>query len=465
MLMSFRAHESKLDRRSLLKGAVIAGTAVALPAEAVRSTLTAPAAEASTSRAPSRANVPPAALHPGKGRRPATWPALEPYGLADTREDLWPRDDNSFILPLELRPQDEARGQVWIRDLYVNCFTVGGRPLYVASGTTRAEGLDVAQPWNDGLFVWTAPALKGPWKLVDTTKIRPDAQKGKVWSPEFVGENTPDRTVVAPWQEYWSDAKFPKRGEVWAPEIQYFRGRWYIVACMGDHSKKVGSFLLVSDGGVEGPYRVAKGNLEKPFGDAVAGGPAVAVPGEYYHIDGSMFTEGDSAWLVLHNNLYAPFTDDMEDITPTTALPAFAQQAYSPEPYLEGAFAFAYGGKYYLVQAAWDRTSVEADGEVRQGYDTAAAGRVQYQYDLIAAVADHLEGPYSERWTLGVGCGGNNLFVDASGDLWATFFRNPAAGYWSNASRTADAAVPGVVRLEWTGPASNRIYVQRRTDA
>ncbi|MFF5993098.1 hypothetical protein, partial [Prauserella flavalba] len=31
-------------------------------------------------------------------RYPSNWPDLEPYGLADTRLDLWPRDDNSFIL-------------------------------------------------------------------------------------------------------------------------------------------------------------------------------------------------------------------------------------------------------------------------------------------------------------------------------------------------------------------------------
>jgi hypothetical protein len=47
--------------------------------------------------------------------------------------------------------------------------------------------------------------------------------------------------------------------------------------------------------------------------------------------------------------------------------------------------------------------------------------------------------------------------------LWATFFRNPNAGYWSDPSRVAEAAVPGVVRVEWTGPEGSRLYVQRRT--
>ncbi|MHA4820445.1 glycoside hydrolase family protein, partial [Streptomyces aculeolatus] len=252
-------------------------------------------------------------------------------GLADTRADLWPRDDNSFVLPLELRPRDEDLGRVWMRDTYVNCFEVDGRPLYVATGTTRVPGLETASPWNDGIFVWTARSLRGPWRLADTTGIRPDAEKGKVWSPEFAGENRPGRTVVAPWQEYWHDEMFGKRANAWAPEVHHFGGRWYIVACMGDHSRLVGSFMLVSEGGVEGPYRLVEGNLDKPFGDPVKGGPSFIEPGAYHHIDGSLYGEGDDAWLVLHNDLYAKFRDDMEDIVPATDLPRFEQQRYSPE--------------------------------------------------------------------------------------------------------------------------------------
>ncbi|WP_406673158.1 hypothetical protein WBK31_23765 [Nonomuraea sp. N2-4H] len=284
------------------------------------------------------------------------------------------------------RPRDRELGRVWMRDTYVNCFIVRGRPLYVATGTTRVPGLQAAGPWNDGIFVWTAPSLRGPWRLVDTTRIRPGAEKGKVWSPEFVNENREGRTVVAPWQEYWSDERFGKRGQVWAPEVHCFRGKWYIVACMGDHSRKVGSFLLVSEGGIEGPYRLAEGNLDKPFGESFIGGPDFIEPGAYHHIDGS----------------------------------------------------------------------------TRHAYDPPGPGRTQYQYDAVVAVADRFEGPYSKRWTLGVGAGHNNLFRDHAGRLWATFFRNPNAGYWADPSRTGDAAVPGVVRLEWTGPRGDRLYVQRR---
>ncbi|TQL70647.1 glycosyl hydrolase family 43 [Nocardioides albertanoniae] len=440
----------RVERRSVLAGLAAGAIGASGPLAGSVAGAATSAATAATEAAQAR-------------RHPPSWPDLEPYGLADTRPDLWPRDDNSFILPLELRPRDEERGQVWIRDTYVNCFVVDGRPLYVATGTSRVPELDKAAPWNDGIFVWVAPSLRGPWRLVDTTGIRPDAEKGKVWSPEFTAENRPGRTVVAPWQEYWYDDRFGKRGQVWAPELHLHRGTWYIVACMGDHSRKVGSFMLVSEGGIEGPYRLVEGSLEKPFGDPVPGGPSFVEPGAYHHIDGGLFAEDGDAWLVLHNDHYARFRDDMEDIVPTTNLPAFRQTAYSPEPYLEGAQVFEHEGRYYLLHAAWDRSSTDADGGTRYAYDPPGPGRTQYQYDAILAVADSFEGPYSRRWTAGVGAGHNNIFRDRAGSLWATFFRNPNAGYWADPARIADAAVPGVVRLERAGVDGSRLYVQRRT--
>lgn len=400
-----------------------------------------------------------AAAPPSPGPFPDAWPDPRPYGAADGRPELWLRDDNSFVLDLELRPQDAELGRVWIRDTYVNRFDVDGRSVYVATGTTRAAGRPNAGPWNDGIYLWTAPALRGPWTLVDTTGLRPEQTKGKVWSPELVDENTPGRTVVAPWQEYWTDdGQFGKRGNVWAPEVHRFRDTWYIVACMGDHSTKVGSFLLVSEGGLEGPYRLARGNVAKPFGEPFVGGPGWIAPGAYHHIDGSMFVEDDDAWLVLHNDLYARFTDDMEDITTPTDLPAFRQTPYTPEPYLEGAYVQKYRGRYYLMHAVWACRTRDGD---EPAWSYLAGTGPKDQYDAVVAVADRFEGPYSERYTAGVGAGHNNMFVDEHGDAWATFFRNPANGYWADPARVADGAVAGVVRLEWTGPHSRRLNVAR----
>ncbi|MBR7744682.1 family 43 glycosylhydrolase [Phycicoccus sp. BSK3Z-2] len=437
-------HRSTPGRRALLAGAGAGTLGLAL--------------SPTTALAATRAGrgVPP----PHAARWPEPWPALEPYGTADTRTELWPREDNSFVLPLELRPRDEELGRVWMRDTFVDHFVVGGRSVYVCTGTSRVPSLDRAAPWNDGLFVWTAPSLRGPWSLVDTTGIRPGAEKGKVWSPEFVDENTPGRVVVAPWQEYWYDERFGKRGQVWAPEVHRFDDTWFIVACMGDHSRKVGSFMLRSEGGIEGPYRLVEGNHDKPFGDPFVGGPTFIEAGAYHHIDGSMYHEDGNAWLVLHNHLYARFRDDMEDIVPSTGLPEFQEQPYTPEPYIEGAYVFPKGGKYYLVGAVWDRTWT-VDGERVYRYDDPGPGREQLHYDMVLAVADSFEGPYSPRWTAGVGAGHNNLFEDRSGQVWATYFLNPNAGYWSDPERIDDAAVAGVVRMEWTGPGDDRLYVAR----
>lgn len=385
---------------------------------------------------------------------PASWPVPMPYGTADGRSELMPGPDNSKILDLELRPQDAELGRVWMRDTYVNRFEVDGETLYVATGTTKAEGLDRAAPWNDGIYIWTAPSLDGPWKLVDTTSFRPEQPKGKVWSPEFVGENTTDRVVVADWQTYRNpDDPATRAGEVWAPEVHYIDGKWYIVACMGDRAKLTGSFMLVSDDGPEGPYRNIQGSVGDPLGE-----PVRPTNPQYYHIDGGLFDDGDATYLVLHNDLYAKMTADMEDLETPTNLPRFTQTKYAPEPYLEGATVTKHDGKYYLMHAVWAN---------RSGTDEASAWSylpntgVKDQYDAIVAVSDSFGGPYSARYTAGVGAGHNNMFIDEDGTVWATFFRNPAFGYWATPERTDDAAVAGIVRMEESGPLGDILTVAR----
>ncbi|PFG30066.1 family 43 glycosylhydrolase [Paramicrobacterium agarici] len=385
---------------------------------------------------------------------PESWPQPMPYGAADDRSELMPRDDNSMVLDLELRPQDEELGRVWMRDTYVNRFEVDGETMYVATGTTKPAELDKAAPWNDGIYMWTAPALDGPWTLVDTTGIRPDEQKGKVWSPEFVDENSAGRVVVADWQAYQHPDDPEKRaGNAWAPEVQYIDGKWYIVATMGDQSTLTGSFMLVSEGGPEGPYRNIEASIEHPLGD-----PVRASNPQYYHIDGGLFHEGDDTYLVLHNDLYSKLTPDMENLEHPTNLPEFQQRAYEPEPYLEGASVTKVGDKYYLMHAAWSFRS--GTGEDAVCSYLPGSGQ-KYQYDAIVAVADSFEGPYSLRYTAGVGAGHNNMFVDEEGTVWMTFFRNPAHGYWAQPDRIGDAAVAGVVRLEQSGPFGGLLTVER----
>ena len=241
------------------------------------------------------AALPSTAAYADAGRYPAAWPQPEPYGAADTRLDLWPRDDNSFVLPLELRPRDAELGRVWMRDTYVNCFKVNGRPLYVATGTTRVPGLPAAGPWNDGIFVWTAPSLHGPWKLADTTGIRPDAERGKVWSPEFVGENTPGRTVVAPWQEYWYDVPGVVRMEWTGPDTNRLYVQKGVLAAFTEklvarvQALKVGNGVEsgVTQGSLIDDKAMAK--IEEHVADAVAKGGKVLTGGKRHALGGRFY--------------------------------------------------------------------------------------------------------------------------------------------------------------------------------
>jgi Glycosyl hydrolases family 43 len=371
-----------------------------------------------------------------------------PYGatLDDPALALTPH--NSQVLALELRPQDQALGRVWMRDTYVNCFKVGGVVRYYCTGSTRVPGLTRAAPWNDGIYLWQAPQLQGPWTLVDTTALRPGQPKGRVWSQEMTQENRPGHVVVAPWQQYVeADGMQPRRGQVWAPELHFIRGTWCIVACMGDHARLVGSFILVSDGGPEGPYRNIAGNVAKPLGDAKPGRPTV------YPIDGSLFVDGDTPYLVLHNHFYARLADDLSDIEPSADLPRFVQTCYEPEPYLEGAYVFKHGGRYHLMHAAW---SYHTAGSEQLSYLEVSGGS-KHHYNTVVASAERFEGPYGPRYTSGVGIGHNNFFTDADGALWATFFKNPNHGVWSDPAHADEMAVAGIVRIQATG---QRLVVQ-----
>ncbi len=329
----------------------------------------------------------------------------------------------------------------------------------MATGTTNAEGLPGPGPYNDGIFVWTARSLKGPWKLADTTKFRPGADKGKVWSPEFASENTDKKTYVAPWQEWWEDdGEFGKRGNVWAPEIHYHQGVWYIMACMGDHSAKVGSFLLISEGGVEGPYRVAKGNLEKPFGD-LAPGPDWVEKDRYHFIDGSMYYEGkDACWCCTATSTPSSpttwKTSSRRRICPSSRRSRTARSPTSRR--------FRAQVREEVLPPA---RGLEPD-HPRRRRQPPLLPRTPRRPQAVPVRHDRrggrqVRGPYSERYTAGVGIGHNNFFVDHTGKLWGTFFLNPASGYYSNPTRVDEAAVAGVVELEWTGPKGNRIQVKR----
>ena len=118
----------------------------------------------------------------GPNLNPAT---LEQGAFRTGRPSDNPLHDARSFAPGDYTAVDDIKEVYWSRTAQSN---LDGRPVYVATGTTRAAELPGAAPWNDGLFVWVSPSLRGPWKLADTTGIRPSAVNR---SMRFSGANLP----------------------------------------------------------------------------------------------------------------------------------------------------------------------------------------------------------------------------------------------------------------------------------
>ncbi|PXX31809.1 hypothetical protein [Arenibacter sp. ARW7G5Y1] len=48
-----------------------------------------------------------------------------------------------------------------------------------------------------------------------------------------------------------------------------------------------------------------------------------------------------------------------------------------------------------------------------------------YSYDVVIASADHIYGPYNDRYTAVTGGRHNNFFKDKEGQWWSPMFGNP----------------------------------------
>lgn len=308
-------------------------------------------------------------------------------------------DDASPALqvPADTRPLIDY----WMRDTYV---TFGPDGFYYLTGTTADphRRFDEKGPhcwdWNDGIYLWRSKDLKD-WQSL-----------GCVWSLD----------KDATWQKKFASVKSArnpmgfilgaKRRAVWAPELHYIKSatNWFMVACMNDSAPQKGSFILRSTSGrAEGPYENIAGNASGPI---------------FKDIDGSLFEDDDgTVWFVGHNHYYARMKADMSGFA--GSLKRFSETAYSPEPYLEGAYVFKGGGKYHLLQAAWSYKL--PDGTFIYDDTVSERGGVRWSYDCIMADADRFQGPYGPRYTVGAGLGHDNFFQDKTGKWWVTMFGNP----------------------------------------
>lgn len=309
-----------------------------------------------------------------KGPTPRRYPCA-PWGNADSGAAV-----QAGLLP-PIRPLHD----VHIRDTIV---CRGGDGYYYMTGSTG----DNIWAMNDGVELWRSRNL-ADWDYV-----------GLVWSIERDGV----------WEKAWRARKGVAFRALWAPEIHYIRGNYYICHSMS----RAGLAVLKSTSGrAEGPY-IHAFSAEKPLRKG---------------IDATLFEDDDgSVWLTygsadeivrLKDDLsgyageWQPLAAVEYDTDPRHHRSQCADRNYRHFGY-EGATLFKRNGIYYL----------------------AVVDRYEGRYSFAVWMADRITGPYRDRHEVPC-CGGGNFLKDAEGNWWVTFFGNDDASHFREK--------PGLVRVNF----------------
>jgi xylan 1,4-beta-xylosidase len=245
------------------------------------------------------------------------------------------------------------------------CMCVGPDGTYYLTGTTGSPGW-----WktNEGVRIWRSPDLK-TWEPI-----------GLVWS--FAKNTTWQETFEFP--GVTTPEKKQGRLALWAPELHYFKGTFWVAYCVVREAYNGTGILKSMTGRPEGPYV-----------DIKPEGPLTR------QIDASLFVDDDGkVYFVYQNGKIARMKDDMSGLAEE---PRLLRTKEGGQVGFEGAFLFKANGRYHLLCA--DFTS-------------------DRQYHCMAASSEKLEGPYSSRY-LAIPHGGHNMiFQDRDGQWWSTMFGN-----------------------------------------
>jgi hypothetical protein len=257
---------------------------------------------------------------------------------------------------------------LWELHLRDTIIILGGDGNYYMTGSTGDNIWDR----NDGIELWRSPDLKA-WKYM-----------GLVWSFEKDGT----------WQKkFWTRSRVGNGfvRYIWAPEIHYIKGNYYLAACVGNPGG--GTFLMKSTTGKpEGPYRSPLVPNQK-----LGGGIDATL---FEDTDGSVyFTSGGAGRIYKMKADMSGFDGPEHQIQ--YERPADGSWTRGSIA-MEGASLFKRNGKYYLGGAAFYK------------------GR----YSSVVAISDNIYGPY-KQWHEAVPCGGGtNYFKDKKGNWWCCYFGN-----------------------------------------
>lgn len=260
--------------------------------------------------------------------------------------------------------------EVHLRDGVV---TLGGDGNFYLTGSSG----DNIWAWAKGIELWRSSDLHN-WDYL-----------GLVWDIDKEAED---------WVKRWR--KHPRRATraVWAPEIHFIKGNYYICYSMCPNGIGI---LKSSTGKPEGPYVNA---FTKP-------GPIVS------GIDATLFEDEDGKVYFTYASAtkIARLKDDLSGFAEPFHKIVLKDPDHTPSHHAarcekrgmndvggEGAVLFKRNGKYYL----------------------GAADEYEGRYSTCIAISDNIYGPYTHRHE-SVPCGGGTgFFKDKQGKWWSSFFGN-----------------------------------------
>ena len=278
----------------------------------------------------------------------------------------WTDDDSGSAVARGMMPALRPIWDVHLRDTMI---CPGGDGNYYMTGTTG----DNCWAQNDGIELYVSADLRN-WRYL-----------GLIWSIERDGT----------WEKNWTMREGVPFRTIWAPEIHFIQGNYYIVTCMSG----VGMGILRSKSGrAEGPYvhvvqdTPIKGGIDSTL---------------FEDDDGRIyFTYGAAAQIREIKRDFSGFAGDWQpieyDMPPLPPSPERPGPTGGPRVGFEGATLFKANGRYYL----------------------GCCDFVEGRYSFRFATSNQLRGPYRDRHEGPAGGGGGNVFRDQTGQWWLTYFGN-----------------------------------------
>lgn len=275
------------------------------------------------------------------------------------------------VIELGLLPPIKPLLELHLRDTIIRR---GGDGCYYLTGSTGDNIWDL----NGGVELWKSSDLK-KWEY-----------RGVIWDIDRDGT----------WQK--------RCRYMWAPEIHYVRGNYYVTYCMSGGPNGGTGILKSTSGKPEGPY-VSATAIDAPLTPGIDATLFEDDDGAVY------FTWGRGAKIYRLKDDLSGFADEGRDVEVDAASLAKAKEVGKGQSAaFEGASLFKRNGKYYL------------GGAIFVGGIDRATGR-NGRYSSALMISESLYGPY-RQWHEAVPCGGGGNYFQANDGTWyCTYFGNDEA--------------------------------------